>query len=80
MFNLGDSASNVALVQLARALAERSFDLIDCQVSTEHLMRMGAREIPRSGFLKQLRQSLTAPTLKGRWDYVEPDDMVVSQP
>ena len=79
MFTLVDSAANVALVHLARVLAEQSFDLIDCQVHTQHLMRMGAREIPRAGFLKHLRQSLTAPTLKGKWTYTEPAGMTVIQ-
>ena len=79
MFTLVDSASNVALVHLARALAKRSFDLIDCQVHTQHLIRMGAREIPRAGFLKQLRQSLTTPTLKGKWTYTEAAGMTVIQ-
>lgn len=77
MFTLVDNASNIALVQLVRALARQSFDLIDCQVSTEHLMRMGAREIPRSRFLRQLRQALTRPTLKGSWQYSQPDGVVV---
>ncbi|KPJ78349.1 MAG: leucyl/phenylalanyl-tRNA--protein transferase [Deltaproteobacteria bacterium SG8_13] len=80
MFTLVDNASNVALVHLARALAAQSFELIDCQVSTDHLIRMGAREIPRSRFLRQLRRSLTAPTLKGRWEYAQPAGMVVSRP
>ena len=77
MFTLLDNASNVALVQLARALATQSFDMIDCQVSTGHLMRMGAREIPRARFLRQLRQSLTAPTLKGRWRYSRQSEITI---
>ena len=77
MFTLVDNASNVALVHLVRALAARSFHLIDCQVTTGHLMRMGAREIPRTRFLRQLRQALTAPTLKGNWKYEEPTGMDV---
>ena len=77
MFTLVDNASNVALVHLVRALAERSFNLIDCQVTTGHLMRMGAREIPRARFQKQLRKALTAPTLKGTWTYQEPAGMDV---
>jgi leucyl/phenylalanyl-tRNA--protein transferase len=77
MFTRVDNASNVALVHLVRALGERAFTLVDCQVSTGHLMRMGAREIPRARFLRQLRQSLTAPTLKGRWQYQEPAGMAL---
>ncbi|MCJ7617886.1 MAG: leucyl/phenylalanyl-tRNA--protein transferase, partial [Desulfobacterales bacterium] len=49
----------VALVEYLKTL---SFDMIDCQLTTEHLKRFGAREIPRSIFLKQLNESLKAPT------------------
>ena len=77
MFTRVASASNVALVMLSRMLKQLSFGLIDCQVSTEHLMRMGAREIPRARFLRQLRQALTVSTLKGSWEYTDPGTMVV---
>jgi len=67
MFTLESNASKVAFAGLVKYLAENSFDLIDCQVSTGHLKRFGAREIPRSLFLKQLKNSLAVPTLKGKW-------------
>jgi leucyl/phenylalanyl-tRNA--protein transferase len=69
MFSRVDNASSVALVALARLLKTLSFDFIDCQVTTAHLMRFGACEIPRSRFLKELRHALKAPTLKGRWQF-----------
>jgi leucyl/phenylalanyl-tRNA---protein transferase len=69
MFSRVSNASNVALVKLAKFLGELSFDLIDCQVPTEHLIRFGAREIPRTLFLNQLEISLNAPTQKGKWKY-----------
>jgi leucyl/phenylalanyl-tRNA--protein transferase len=69
MFSRVSNASNVALVKLAKYLSELSFDLIDCQVPTEHLIRFGAREIPRKLFLNQLEISLNAPTQKGKWKY-----------
>jgi len=67
MFTLESNASKVAFACLVEYLAENSFDLIDCQVSTGHLKRFGAREIPRSLFLKQLKKSLALPALKGKW-------------
>jgi leucyl/phenylalanyl-tRNA--protein transferase len=67
MFTLESNASKVAFACLVKYLKENSFDLIDCQVSTGHLKRFGAREIPRSLFLKQLKKSLALPTLKGKW-------------
>jgi leucyl/phenylalanyl-tRNA--protein transferase len=69
MFTRVSNASNVALVKLAKYLSELSFDLIDCQVATEHLIRFGAREIPRKLFLTQLETSLNAPTQRGNWEY-----------
>ena len=69
MFTRISNASNIALVKLVEYLKKLSFDMIDCQVATEHLTRFGAREIPRKLFLEQLEKSLTAPTQKGKWEY-----------
>ncbi len=69
MFTRISNASNVAFVFLAEYLKSLSFDIIDCQISTKHLINFGAREIPRKDFLKQLEKSLEAPTKKGRWIY-----------
>ena len=67
MFTRISNASNVAFVFLAEYLKSLSFDIIDCQVSTEHLINFGAREIPRKDFLKQLEKALRFPTKRGRW-------------
>ena len=67
MFTRISNASNVALVKLVEYLNALSFDMIDCQLTTEHLLRFGAKEIPRITFLKQLEVSLKAPTKKGKW-------------
>lgn len=69
MFTRISNASNIALVKLVEYLKKLSFDMIDCQVATEHLTRFGARQIPRIRFLNQLEKSLRAPTRKGKWDY-----------
>lgn len=67
MFTRVSNASNVALVKLVEYLNALSFDMIDCQLTTEHLLRFGAKEIPRISFLNQLEESLKAPTKKGKW-------------
>lgn len=54
MFARKPNASKIALVHLARTLERRGFGLIDCQVHTEHLASMGAREIPRADFVRRL--------------------------
>ena len=69
MFTIITNASKVAFVALVKYLKALSFDLIDCQVKTEHLINFGAREIPRERFLKQLEKALQSPTLKGKWSY-----------
>jgi leucyl/phenylalanyl-tRNA--protein transferase len=67
MFTKVSNASKVALVALVDYLKSESFQLIDCQVPTPHLIRLGAREVPRRRFLKELKRSLAFKTLRGRW-------------
>lgn len=69
MFTRVSNASKAALCFLAGCLHRLNFDMIDCQVSTDHLKRFGAREISRRHFLTLLEQSLRKPTLKGRWTF-----------
>jgi leucyl/phenylalanyl-tRNA--protein transferase len=45
------------------------FDLIDCQITTAHLIRFGAREISRARFLDELKKALKSATLKGNWSF-----------
>lgn len=67
MFCKRDDASKVALVHLVRCLIEWNFTLLDCQVTTEHLLRFGAREMARREFLNQLEGALTLPGRYGVW-------------
>jgi len=67
MFSHQSNSSKVAFAFMVDYLQTRSFDFIDCQVTTDHLIRSGAREIPRKRFLKELGHSLKFPTLKGKW-------------
>jgi leucyl/phenylalanyl-tRNA--protein transferase len=69
MFTRISNASKVALVGLVQYLQNLHFDLIDCQVTTPHLVSLGAHEIPRARFLDELATALKAPTLKGRWSF-----------
>ena len=62
MFTRVSNASKVAFCALVEYLKALSFHMIDCQVTTAHLMRFGAREMPRNLFLKQLAKTLEAST------------------
>ncbi len=67
MFSLTSNASKVAFVLLMKALKEKEFGLMDCQVYTEHLTQFGAYEIARSEFLMVLAATLDSPTKRGSW-------------
>lgn len=67
MFALAPDASKIAFASLVEQLRTWNFDLIDCQVHTEHLEHFGAREIPRKDFLERLQVSLQRPTRIGPW-------------
>ena len=67
MFALMPDASKVALKVLTDRLIENSFDIIDCQVETPHLVSLGARLISRDNFLDQLEESLLKSTKIGSW-------------
>ena len=43
------------------------FELVDCQVTTAHLMSLGAREIPRKDFLDLLADAVVKDGLPGSW-------------
>lgn len=61
MFAHAPDASKIAFVTLARQLAGWGFELIDCQVHTEHLERFGAEEWPRRRYLDALARLRDRP-------------------
>jgi leucyl/phenylalanyl-tRNA--protein transferase len=67
MFADRPDASKVAFVHAVDWLSARGIRLVDCQVRTEHLVSLGAREIPRREFLARLARALDEPTHHGRW-------------
>lgn len=67
MFTIESNASKVAFVRLVEYLKQSSFQIIDCQVTTAHLMRFGARMISRKLFIRQLQQAVNEPYICDRW-------------
>ena len=61
MFHAETDASKVALVALVEWLAAEGFEMLDCQVRSEHLVSLGAREIPRDEYLMRLERGRRAP-------------------
>ncbi len=70
MFSHASNASKFGFITLVRGLERLGFGLIDCQVYTEHLESLGAREISRKAFLKLLAAGISKPPLHGSWGAV----------
>lgn len=67
MFSVVSNASKVALVYLVRHLEAWSYRLLDCQIDSAHLRRLGARTMPRAEFVAFLQQQCEQPHRVGRW-------------
>lgn len=67
MFSRASNGSKLALVYLAHQLAAWRFSLLDGQVGSPHLYRMGAFDMPRARFQRTLRRSMTHPDRPGPW-------------
>lgn len=81
MFTRVPDASKVALVWLARQLERWGFGLIDCQMVTGHLLRMGARTLPRREFLRLLRRHGARRHRPGPWAFdLDRDAVFGTQP
>jgi len=67
MFSLVSDASKVAFRALSDVLGGRGYDFIDCQMTTAHLLRLGAVEVDRARYLEQLGLTLDKPSDIGLW-------------
>ena len=69
MFARRTDASKVALAATVRQLARWGFRLIDCQMPTQHLASLGAREIPRALFLRLVAEAGAQPPVPSPWRF-----------
>ena len=67
MFTRVPDASKIALAHLVRQLERRGCGMIDCQMTTAHLARFGAREIPRTEFMRKLTDLVNYPDTVAGW-------------
>ncbi len=58
MFHTERDASKVALAAMVARLKREGVTLFDCQVATDHMLSMGAHEIPREVFLARLSEAI----------------------
>ena len=80
MFSMVPDASKAALYCLSSSLCAWQYHLIDCQVTSPHLLSLGATEIPRREFLGNLELALSQPDKTGTWSPLDPETMFTPQP
>ncbi|HIP28492.1 MAG TPA: leucyl/phenylalanyl-tRNA--protein transferase [Sulfurovum sp.] len=69
MFSLVSDASKVAFKALSDVLGSRGYDFIDCQMKTDHMVRLGAEVVQRDVFLDALSITVEEPTEMGPWNH-----------
>lgn len=67
MFHRVTDASKVAFVGLVELLTEWGYELVDCQVSSCHLLSLGAENIPRANFVALLDRYCEQAPIAGAW-------------
>jgi leucyl/phenylalanyl-tRNA---protein transferase len=72
MFARRSDASKVALITLLGQLERWNMPLVDCQVPTNHLASLGAREIPREEFLSLVHGLVRQPPIPAPWVFDGP--------
>lgn len=67
MFSEVSDASKAAFYYLTEFAKKHDFHFIDCQLHTDHLASLGANEIPRTQFLREMKTALAYPDLNQSW-------------
>ena len=67
MFSAESGGSKVALIALAQLLRELEVPLIDTQVANPHTLGLGAIELPRRDYLRELARLRQLPLQEGSW-------------
>lgn len=75
MFSRRDNTSKLAMYYLVRQLQAWNYALIDCQVDSPHLRRLGATEIPRHEFARKIHQYTALAPEPGTWHFDEDLDL-----
>lgn len=71
MFSRTSDASKTGLVWLVKQLQQWNFGLVDAQVRTETLAKMGAIEISRAAYLSRISSLVAHPGRVGAWSFDE---------
>jgi leucyl/phenylalanyl-tRNA--protein transferase len=67
MFTILKNGSKIALAALVSYAKKKNIKLIDCQMTTRHLLGFGARELSRAEFQDRLRTYIKTLSPDGAW-------------
>lgn len=69
MFSRASDASKLAFVHMVRHLAAQGVEMIDCQMHTSHLERLGGELLPREDFIARLKIACNKTQPPTMWKY-----------
>lgn len=58
MYSKESNASKIGFIHLVKDLSQKWVKMIDCQIKTDHLISLGAKDISRKRFLQILKMAL----------------------
>jgi leucyl/phenylalanyl-tRNA--protein transferase len=67
MFSGSPNTSKMALVALTRHMLAEGIEILDCQVSSPHLLSLGATLMPRAKFVSRLERICVVPAQPADW-------------
>lgn len=67
MFSRVANASKLALLTLSRSMDNGEFGIVDCQVISAHLLRLGATLVPRKDFIATIDTLCEPPSRFENW-------------
>jgi len=76
MFSRTTNGSKIAFVYMAQLLKKWHYELIDCQVYSDHLSTLGVKEIEKSKFETIIKESVGKETLLSNWKPTDITDVI----
>jgi len=67
MFTIKSNSSKICLIHLVKRLQKYQYRLIDCQMTTDHLLQFGTREVSGSVFRQELQNNIMNLSPDGVW-------------
>lgn len=69
MFTVISDASKIALAALVDRCLDKGVKMIDCQMTTQHLVNFGARELLKKDFITNIAEWIQSTEPEGKWTY-----------